>query len=212
MSDLQRRNQFLVRCMADVKYCPHCGKPIKATALKCIHCKQWVDKRQDRVTETEPPANAGSSSGISPVIGIIATLAIILIGTLIYFLIKDNNGGSDGFGVEKLKTDDSDNVREVPSYSSSSSNSNSSYSSSSSSSYSSSTYTLTCPRCDGTGRYGDDDCFMCFGAGELVADRNYGICTRGCGCDGFVAPQGQSSFCVVCMLNDCRADKYEHSH
>ena len=85
----------------NIKYCPHCGKPIKAAALKCIHCKQWVDGRDASTEQPESTNKANSSSGISPVVAIIAALAVIVLGVLIYYLAKGDGETSEPDRTEK---------------------------------------------------------------------------------------------------------------
>ena len=202
--------------MEDTKYCPHCGKQIKSTAKKCIHCKQWVDGRENAVSEPATTNDGNSSSGVSPVVFIIATLALLVLGVLIYYLAKgdgDKHEFDEPVVEERIYNDSRDHDRSSSYESDRSSSYDSDYGSSSSSSYSSSrsgTYTIPCVMCHGS-KIGDDglECRYCLGYGELECDYDYGACRLECGCDCYTTVHGYN-FCISCMLRGCHAKKSDH--
>ncbi len=197
--------------MENIKYCPHCGKQIKATARKCIHCKQWVDGRENGVAKPAAANDGSSSLSVSPVVLIISTLALLVLGVLIYYLAKGDDDKSESYRTEQHYDNSSsrDHDRSSGYYD----DDDDDYSSSSRSSYSSSrsgTYTIPCVMCHGS-RKGDDglECRYCLGHGELECDYDYGACRLECGCERYITVHGYD-FCIGCMLLGCHANKSDH--
>ena len=200
--------------MEDTKYCPHCGKQIKSTAKKCIHCKQWVDGRENAVSEPATTNDGNSSSGVSPVVLIIATLALLVLGVLIYYLAKgdgDKHEFDEPVVEERIYNDSRDRDRSSSYESDRSSSYDSDYGSSSSSSYgsSSSKQIITCPICHGTGIDGDEECIPCSGSGKMETDTDCGACHKGCGCSMYITQVG-SDMCVFCLMHDCYSYRSDH--
>lgn len=194
-----------------MKYCPHCGKPIKAAALKCIHCKQWVDGRDNQAVQPES-TNSNTSSGISPVVAIIAALGVIVFGVIVYYLVKSDDGKSEPYATEQVE----EKAEEFFDNSSSrdrdrSSSYDSDRSSSSSSSFgSASARTEICPLCHGESEATNEDCDFCGGWGKVKIRE--GACKRGCGCQVYIS-RLYGSTCINCLLTfDCYGTESDHEH
>ena len=192
--------------MEDTKYCPHCGKQIKSTAKKCIHCKQWVDGHQNVVTEPAATNDGNSSSGVSPVVLIIATLALLVLGVLIYYLAKGDGDKHEYLDKPAEELYDNSSSRDH----NRSSGYDSEYGPSSSRhSSSGSEHIIACPICHGTGLDGDEECIPCGGSGKMETDSDCGACNKGCGCSMYISQVG-SDLCVFCLMHDCYSSKSDH--
>jgi hypothetical protein len=79
--------------MTDQKDCPYCGEVIKAKAMKCRHCGEFLDGAAVGATNASRDVrdpNAASTAGRWPV----ALLALVGIGSLLVGVILAKQGGS----------------------------------------------------------------------------------------------------------------------
>lgn len=181
--------------MEETKYCPHCGKQIKKEALKCIHCKQWIDGKTHQSIGTGSTSDGVSSSGSNSAGKVIfAVFAVLVLSAIIYALVSSG------------KKDKSESTQ-IEYYDRQSSSSESRYGNSDG--YSSKSFSeKTCPTCGGSGELDGSTCEVCEGFGKLRYRE--GACKRGCGCQVYIASLGHS-FCINCLLTfDCNSDESGH--
>lgn len=78
--------------MKNTKICPYCGEEIPADAVKCSHCKEWLD------SETNPTINKPSAKSSKTWLWIMITVGIIGAIAIAFVLLpgkKDNPNNLD---------------------------------------------------------------------------------------------------------------------
>ena len=170
--------------MDEKRNCPHCGKPIKATAKKCIHCKQWIDDSGIQGTGQESSATTGSSSGVSPVVMMISALGVLVLGIIIYFMAQgnDNHSVAHEKDQEEVLIDMSSDAYEEKAKDDISRAIDEGYD------------IVNCPACNGTGETDEGGCIICLSKGKVRVKQ--AACEH-CGCTMYIAPLNDS-YCINC--------------
>lgn len=65
---------------SDTKVCPFCGETIKAVAIKCKHCGEFLDKRRPPAVAASAPVAQRTSTPFPWWIPVVAGVVAIIVG------------------------------------------------------------------------------------------------------------------------------------
>lgn len=78
--------------MSDTKRCPFCGEEIKATAIKCKHCGEFLDDKKLQDTEIQQTSNdSGKNFGI----GCLCVIGFFIVLGILGSFVPDTETSSD---------------------------------------------------------------------------------------------------------------------